>query len=70
MPEFLWDPIDRAAVLGQLGRSAEAEKAVDEILMLQPKFENDPRRFLSCFIFTDDLVDQVLDGLKKAGFRG
>lgn len=70
MPELVWDPIDRAAVLGQLGRSAEANEAVDEILALQPKFEADPRRFLSCFIFTDDLVDQVLDGLKKAGFRG
>jgi adenylate cyclase len=70
MPELLWDPIDRAAVLGQLGRSSEAGKAVDEILGIQPKFADDPRRFLNCFIFTDDLVDHVLDGLMKAGFRG
>jgi hypothetical protein len=69
MPELLWDPIDRAAVLGQLGRSSEAKKAVAEILSIVPKFADDPRRFLSCFIFTDDLVDHVLDGLMKAGFR-
>lgn len=70
MPELLWGPIDRAAVLGQLGRSGEAKKAIDELLSLQPKFADDPRRFLNCFIFTDDLVDHILEGLTKAGFRG
>ena len=68
MPNLLWDPIDRAAVLGQLGRSTEAKKAVDEILAIQPKFAADPRRFLSCFISSDDLVDHVFEGLDKAGF--
>lgn len=70
MPELLWDPIDRAAVLGQLGRDGEAKKAIDELLSVQPKFADDPRRFLKCFIFTDDLVDHILEGLTKAGFRG
>jgi hypothetical protein len=70
MPELLWDPIDRAAVLGQLGHSSDAKKAVDQILRIQPKFADDPRRFLNCFIFTDGLVDHVLDGLTKAGFPG
>ena len=70
MPDLFWDPIDRAAALGQLGRASEAKKAVGQILNIQPKFADDPRRFLSCFIFTDDLVDHVLEGLDKAGLRG
>jgi hypothetical protein len=59
----------RAGRTRQHGR-AEAKKAVDEIVTIEPKFADDPRRFLNCFIFTDDLVDHVLDGLMKAGFRG
>lgn len=70
MPSIFWDPLDRAAVLGQLGRDGEAKKAIDELLSVQPKFADDPRRFLKCFIFTDDLVDHILEGLTKAGFRG
>lgn len=66
-PELFWDPIDRAAVLGQLGHVSEAGKALAEIASLQPKFADDPRRFLSCFIFQDELVEHVLEGLVKAG---
>jgi adenylate cyclase len=67
MPSIFWDPLDRAAVLGQLGRSAEAKAAIDEMLRLQPKVADDPARFLRCFIFQDELVDHVLEGLRKAG---
>ena len=67
MPSIFWDPLDRASVLGQLGRSAEAKAAIDEMLRLQPKVADDPLRFLNCFIFQDELVDHVLEGLKKAG---
>jgi adenylate cyclase len=67
MPGLFWDPIDRAAVLGQLGHVTEAKKAVAELLSIQPKFADNPGRFLNCFIFTDDLVDHVLEGLQKAG---
>ena len=66
-PDLFWDPIDRAAALGQLGRTTEANPVVDELLALQPKFADAPRRFLSCFIFQDELVEHVLEGLVKAG---
>lgn len=67
MPSIFWDPLDRAAVLGQLGRSAEAKKAIDEMLRLQPKVADEPLHFLNCFIFQDELVEHVLEGLNKAG---
>jgi predicted RNA polymerase sigma factor len=35
---FYWDPLIRAAVLGQLDRQAEARKAVDELLALVSDF--------------------------------
>jgi hypothetical protein len=59
--------IDRAAALAQLGRVGEVKKAVDEILTVQPKFVDSPRRFPSCFILQDELVEQVLEGLTEAG---
>lgn len=67
MPSIFWDPLDRAAVLGQLGRSAEAKEAIDKMLGLQPKIADEPLRFLNCFIFQDELVDHVLEGLILAG---
>lgn len=67
-PRLFWDPLDRAAALGQLGRVDEALAAIDQLLSLQPKFAADPRRFLRCFIFQEELVEHVLQGLHKAGF--
>ncbi len=67
MPELVWDPIERAAALGQLGKTDIAKLAVKEITSLQPGFVDNPRRYLKCFIMQDELVEHVLEGLLKAG---
>jgi hypothetical protein len=67
MPMLFWDPLERAAVLGQLGRVTEAQEAIDEISALRPDFADHPRRYLECFIFQDELVEHVIDGLRKGG---
>jgi adenylate cyclase len=67
MPMLFWDPLERAAALGQLGRTTESEKAIGELLALRPDFTDHPRRYLECFILQDELVEHVADGLKKAG---
>ena len=54
-------------MLGQLGDVEAAKHAIDEMLHIQPKLADDPRRFLRCFIFQDELIEHVLEGLKKAG---
>lgn len=67
MPQFLWDPLDRAAALAQLGRDDEASCALRDAVELRPLLARDPRRYLDCFILQDDLLEHVLDGLHKAG---
>ena len=69
MPKLLWDPLDRAAALGQLGMTDRAEAALQELLTVLPDFASGPRRYLECFIFQDELVDAVMDGLLKAGLK-
>jgi len=66
-PGFFWNWIDRAAALGRLGRADEARGAIERLQALRPDFGDDPKRYLNCFIFTDDLVENVLDGLREAG---
>jgi TolB-like protein len=66
-PGFFWDPLDKAAALGQLGETGRAQEQVRQLVELNPDFDCNPRRYLSCFIFTDELVSHVLDGLQKAG---
>ncbi len=67
MPKLFWDPLERAAALGQLGRISEAELAIGELLKLRPDFADHPRRYLECYILQDELVEHVLDGLRKGG---
>lgn len=64
-----WGPLLRAAVLGQLGRRAEAEAAASELLALVPDFESRARDITSRPILSETIVDSLLDGLRKAGLR-
>lgn len=67
MPHLLWDPLLRAATLGQLDRLAEARAAAHELLRLRPDFPASARRLLGYFVKTDRQIDNVFSGLKKAG---
>ena len=64
-----WGPLLRAAVLGQLGRTEEAESAASEMLALVPDFESRARDLTSRPILSEAVVDALLDGLRKAGLR-
>lgn len=64
---FFWQSILRVAVLGKLGRIDAAKTHKDELLRLRPAFCTHGRRYLSCFLMEDSLVDDLVDGLRKAG---
>jgi len=66
-PDFFWDPLIRAAVLGQLDRRAEAEKAVDELLALMPDFNLRGQTLIRRLAYLDEHVEILWDGLCKAG---
>ena len=66
-PDFFWDPLIRAAILGQLDRRSEAEKAVDELLALEPDFNLRGRSLIRRLAYLDEHVEILRDGLCKAG---
>jgi TolB-like protein len=65
----LWGPVLRAAVFGQLGRTAEAGAAASEILALVPDFEARAWELTHRPILSDEIVASLLEGLRKAGLR-
>jgi len=66
-PELYLDPMMRAAALGQLGRQSEAEKAVDQLLELEPDFGNRGRWLIGRYLKVDELIEAIIEGLLKAG---
>jgi adenylate cyclase len=69
MPQFFWDPLLRAAALGQLGREREAAQAVAELLRLKPDFPAQGPFLIGCYVKFTDLADAILDGLRLAGLE-
>jgi tetratricopeptide (TPR) repeat protein len=67
LPDFFWTPAMYAAVYGQLGREADGKKAVADLLDLNPDFGKRPRFYLGAFIFSGEAIEQLIDGLRKAG---
>ncbi len=66
-PALYLDPMMRAATLGQMGRKNEARTAVGELLKLEPDFATRGRRLISHYVKVDDLIDMIVEGLRKAG---
>jgi len=66
-PELYLDPMMRAAAFGQMGRQSDAKSAAAKLLELEPDFPTKGRRLISRYVKVDELVDKIIDGLKKAG---
>ena len=66
-PELFWDPVMRAAAFGRLGRQSQAKTAVGQLLKLEPDFATRGRLLIGRYVKVDDLVDGIIDGLRKAG---
>ena len=64
-----WEPLARAATLGQLGRNDEARAAVDDLLLYKPDFAARGRVLIGHSIKFDELKAKVIDGLHKAGLN-
>ncbi len=66
-----WSPMDihRIAALGQLNRKDEARPVIVELLRGKPDFIDKAQYILSLFIKEEDLVEHMMDGLRKAGME-
>ena len=69
-PEVFWDPVMRAATLGQIGRQNEAKTAVSQLLKLEPDFATRGRWLIRRYVKVDSLIDRIVEGLRKAGLAG
>jgi hypothetical protein len=66
MPGFPLACIALAAAHGQLGETGAAQRALRELLTLRPNYASLARAEL-CKIWDDQLVEHLIDGLRKAG---
>jgi len=66
-PALYLDPMIRAAVLAQMGRSKESQGALKELLALVPDFATQGPDLIGRYVKVADLADAIMAGLKKAG---
>ena len=58
--------VTRAMIYGQMGRMKEAKAELEKLLALVPEFPEKARALLPR-MGSGDFLDQVIDGLRKAG---
>ncbi len=58
-----------AAVYGQLGETKKARATLDQILTIRPGFADDPVGWFVRRRMPDELVESLIDGLRKAGLN-
>lgn len=69
MPGFFWPPLIIASVCGQLGRKSEAATALNELLTIDPEFASHARNYIEPWLYATGFIEQILDGLRKAGLE-
>jgi hypothetical protein len=62
-----WEPLPRAATLGQLERTEEGEKAAAALLDLKPDFPSRGRVLVGHYIKFEDILERVDEGLRRVG---
>jgi adenylate cyclase len=66
---YFWDPLCRAATLGQLGRAADSQQAVQEMLALKPDFPQHGLALIERFVKFPDIRDDIVAGLAAGGLH-
>jgi adenylate cyclase len=69
LPDFFWTPLMYAAIYAQMGRIEEARAQLAEALRQNPDLAVRPRHYLGNYIFPEDVIEQIMDGLIKAGLQ-
>ena len=69
VPGDHWTWVLRATLYGALGRKAEAQPAIVNLLKLYPEFPNKIRENMRKWNTPDDIIDRVISDLRKAGLN-
>lgn len=67
IPSLFWSPMLKAAILGQLDQRDQAGSQIEKLLELKPDFKEKATFLISRYVKEDELVEHVMDGLRKAG---
>jgi TolB-like protein len=67
--DLFWEPLMRAAVLGQLGETERGASALQELFDLQPDFNDVGRSLMGRMVHVPEVVEHLAEGLSKAGWR-
>jgi tetratricopeptide (TPR) repeat protein len=67
MSGWFWDPLLRAATLGQMGRIKQAQAAYCELLAINPDFEKNSTYYINAVLMDDTLIERLFEGLYRAG---
>jgi adenylate cyclase len=68
-PTFHWRSVMRASCLGLLGRTAEADSEVTELLSRKPDFTTRGRVLIGHYIKFPEVMDPIVEGLTRAGLK-
>ena len=68
LPGYFYAHLTRAAAYGQLGMNEPAQRALSEMLALRPDMATAARQELGKW-WEPDLVEHIVDGLRKAGLE-
>ena len=68
-PGLFWDPLIRAATLGQLGHKNQATTVLKELLEMRPQFAAHGRDWMRRTVFSDASVEALVEGLHRAGLQ-
>ncbi len=68
-PDLFWDPLLKAAILGHLNREEEAAGNLKLLYQLLPDAGNQVKNIIESFLLSQDLNNEILEGLKKAGLN-
>ncbi len=69
LPTIFWAPMLRAAVFGQLHEMEEAKNNIEQLKKLKPDFEEKAVYLISRYVKEDELVNHIIEGLRKAGMN-
>jgi TolB-like protein/Flp pilus assembly protein TadD len=69
MPSYYYTHASTAAAYGQLGEREAAQAALRELLALKPDFASVAREDYGKWFVSGELVEHILDGLRKAGLE-
>lgn len=67
VPTCIWNPIACAAAYGKLGIKPEGQKALEQLMALEPEFQQKRERLLWTMVVNKKWVSIIDDGLTLAG---